>query len=976
MSRQSGIVGDSVEFTDQRAVLRRSLVAKKREQDVGGEGLLLDPAGTVGDGDEQVVPGGRRRIDGEEPGEAVALGGGEGAASVGDAFIGGAVHSDRLEAGTEAPRKVAPDEDAGAVEVAGDADRRGARDELEQCDDGVAGLAAAEDHELAGSRAEVDVVEEGGLVLDDGGAGDPCVEPGAAELAQGQRGDVALQGVARDVVEPLPFLYIGERAEAVDGERGLVAEDTAALEGEAGGQVVAAVAQPRQHLVADRGIELDQGQSDRAGQVAPRVERLAVTEHPRGEGGATDRDRVGHGGVDASDDVGGARQGGVGASRAGVDEDRSAPGRERSARIVQVRPGYRRRRRERGQPGGEAGAQGLLLAARVGGVAPQRTIKEGVEGSAVLGAGQRVGGGEVEPHLSGAGRADGAGRQERDQRVGARRRRGDGEPVRQLTGAVAPVEDGREAQVQARRVGDERADAAGGVHAGQATTPDLDAALRAWLGDRDAAFAAGAAPELARAVERRVAGALTAERFPQYLTILFGLALFRRDHEIEPLHDDLFRRVLPAQLVHGDYGPVQFASDMGQLVEWGAVERSTEALKLRTYRDNRRDRFRYRLGEDAGALLEWLEARASARVEGRVRDGRDLLADVLGFLGEARRLCDRYRAGEIGADDPRRVFALLEAVADAIDAIARELGSFRAEMIAFAARPYDLATLRQILHWLGRYVELYLDRVEALRADLEERIAALAAPRYRAALAGCRQAVVAERSAMPSLARGAGPLPETGVLIDRAARFFRWGGQLAELRRHIAIAARAVLRKMHRHLVELERRSARRADLRATITALCRAELPVDTGALVSGLVAAAHIKTLRDRTGAADRIAPPVPRRHQGDPARRSAPRPLRRKQAAMEDVRALRARRLAELGSWVDVELLAGVDQVLLSTRALPVADVRRWMEVARARHLSGGRDLARLPARFEAAPGLATVGGEAEGLLAPDCSIRRKP
>jgi len=184
-----------------------------------------------------------------------------------------------------------------------------------------------------------------------------------------------------------------------------------------------------------------------------------------------------------------------------------------------------------------------------------------------------------------------------------------------------------------------------------------------------------------------------------------------------------------------------------------------------------------------------------------------------------------------------------------------------------------------------------------------------------------------------------------------------------------------VLRKMHRHLTELERRSARRADLRAAITALCRAERRVDTGALVTGLVAAGHLRAVRDRTGVADRIAPPAPRRHQGDPTRRSAPRPLCRKRSTIDDVRVLRGKRLAELGRWIDTELLGGADQVLLSARALPAADLRRWMEVARAMHLGGGRDLVRLPARFEPAPGVATVGGEAEGLLAPDSSIRRK-
>jgi hypothetical protein len=952
-------------------------VAKEWKQDVGGEALLLDPAPAIGDCDEKLVAGSGCRIDGEEAGEAAALCVGERATPIRDALVEGAVHPDRLDRDAEAAGKAAPDEDAGSVEVARDADGRGAADQREERHDRVAGLAGAEHDELARRGAALDVVEEGGLVLDHGGALHGRVERGAAELAQSQGGDVALDSVASDVVEVLAPLSIDERAEAVDGERRLVAEDAAALERQASGCVGASVAQLRQDIVAGRGIELHERQADGAGELAPGHERLAVAEHAGGERRATNRRRIGQRRIDTADDVGGADEGEVSPVRARGGEDVALPFHERGARVVQVRPGYRRRRRQGGEARGEASAQGLLLAAGVAGDSPERAVEDGVERRAMLRADARVGGGEIEPHLAGSGRADGARGEQRGKGGGARRRRRDGEPVGQTAHVLAPVEDGAETEVQARRVGDERADPGCGVHPAQASTQELDAALRAWIaGDREAAFAAGAAPALARAVERRVASVLTAERFAQYLNILFGLALLRRDHELEPLHEELSRRVLAAQLAHGDYGPAPFASDMEQLVEWGAVERTTEALKLRTYRDNRRDRFRYRLTDDAAALLEWLEARASARVEGRVRDGRDLLADVLGFLGEARRLCDRYRAGQVSPDDPRRVFALLEAVADAIDAIARELGSFRGEMTAFAARPYDLATLRQILGWLDRYVELYLERVESLRAELEERIAALAAPRYRAALAGCRQAVVAERAAMPSLARGAGPLPETDGLVDGAARFFRAGGQLAELRRHIAVAARAVLRKMHRHLVELERRNARRADLRAAITALCAAERPVDTAALVTGLVASAHVRAVRERTGVADRIAPPAPRRHQGDPARRSGARPLRRKQAGIDDVRALRGKRLAELARWVDTALLAEGDEVRLSGRALPAASLRRWMDVARAMHLGGGRDLARLPARFEPTPGQALLGDDREGLLAPDCVIRRDP
>jgi hypothetical protein len=237
---------------------------------------------------------------------------------------------------------------------------------------------------------------------------------------------------------------------------------------------------------------------------------------------------------------------------------------------------------------------------------------------------------------------------------------------------------------------------------------------------------------LARGLDGRIGAAITAERAPWYLTILYGLLLFRRDHELEPLHEDVQARVTDAVSGLGPYDAAVFAQDVAQLADWKAIGGSPRPA-ARSYRDNRRERFRYRLTDDAVALLEWLEARLAAKLAGRVGDSRDRLADVVGHLREVRRVLDDWRAGQRGPDQARRVLYLIEAAGDALDDVSTELLAFRAEMLAFASRPYDVGSLRAILSWLERYVAVYLRRLEELRTEISSRLQELEVPRRRAA---------------------------------------------------------------------------------------------------------------------------------------------------------------------------------------------------------------------------------------------------
>jgi hypothetical protein len=492
------------------------------------------------------------------------------------------------------------------------------------------------------------------------------------------------------------------------------------------------------------------------------------------------------------------------------------------------------------------------------------------------------------------------------------------------------------------------------------------------------AFERGLSPVLLRAFDHPVASALVVERAPAYVTILHGLLLLRRDHELEPLHEDVERLVAPAARALGEPWDEQlFARDLAQLESWGCIERRAEPLKIRGYKDVSRERYRYRLGEDALAMLEWLEARLQARLEGRTLDSRDLLIDVVGAIRELARVVRHWHAGDRSEDAPRRALHLLTLIDERVHAIGEELLGFRGSMITFASRPYDLGALREILSFLERYVRVYLARIETLRSEIAARLDELAAPRLLRALGELHELLSRERAETPSPFRAHGVLRDPGETLEALRGFFAARGRLTTLCARIDESARAVLRKMHRHLKELERRSARLEDLRARMSEL--SALPAEAGdprlaEFANALVGSAHGRFATRRVPEGERLAPPLPRRQTASGARGER-RPLREKALLPETARALRARRLAELGAWIERELLAGKSEVRLSAATpSPEQLPRRWLDTARARHLDRGRDLARLRLTIDAAPGEVALGSGAAGLLAGNCTLRR--
>jgi hypothetical protein len=472
---------------------------------------------------------------------------------------------------------------------------------------------------------------------------------------------------------------------------------------------------------------------------------------------------------------------------------------------------------------------------------------------------------------------------------------------------------------------------------------------------------------LVHAVRTTVLHAVTAERAPAYLSILGALLTMRRDHELQPLVDDLER-------IASGGDEEAFARDLAQLAEWGCVEKHVEPLRIRGYKDARRERFRYRLSADALALLEWLEGRARERDHGGRSDERDLLADVLGQLAEL----ERVSANAMDPGAPRRALHLLSAIDDAADAITEELIGFRARMLSFATGAYDGQTLREILGWLERYVTVHLAAVYGLRAEVDRKLCSLSSEPSLHVLASFERALESERATAPRAIRGSAVLLDPAEQLSALRGFFGPSGRLVQLCGHTDGSARDVLRKLHGHLRALERRSARRAELGRALVALrhCAAEPAL---AWLEALVASADVRCVP--VGDEGRCPPPLPRRHVRAIGSRTPPL-LTAKASAITVARGSRERRRAALATWLHDTVLGPREGVRMSEVGIerrsgePVPSGREWIDLARARHLGRGRELRALGVRVTDVGGLARVGDARWSLEARDCLIERDP
>ena len=307
---------------------------------------------------------------------------------------------------------------------------------------------------------------------------------------------------------------------------------------------------------------------------------------------------------------------------------------------------------------------------------------------------------------------------------------------------------------------------------------------------------------------------LASERAVEYVAILRALAEFRAEHEPEPLHEDVERKVCGEDAEAS--ASAAFKSDLRQLKEWNLVTERIEKERLRGYRDNRRAKFRYRMCDDAAAFVEWLaDRRARDLTPGAGDETGNLLDMQRSILSELRRMLHRVDAAKVSYETAGDVLFRVDQVSRYVDATAKTLQELNLRLLGFGIVEFSADEAKPIVDELAVFLERFGRRFGNLREDIlrdvEEMRRECHAKRWKA----CADTLAAETSRFRHIASV--KIPDAARILADAAIFYGAGGTLVSLMSRIGDSARKVWGKLNAKLRELERRNHRIEDVGARL---------------------------------------------------------------------------------------------------------------------------------------------------------------
>ncbi|MBM4163173.1 MAG: hypothetical protein FJ222_01830 [Lentisphaerae bacterium] len=484
------------------------------------------------------------------------------------------------------------------------------------------------------------------------------------------------------------------------------------------------------------------------------------------------------------------------------------------------------------------------------------------------------------------------------------------------------------------------------------------------------------AAQLLERRNRNVGHLLLSERAVPYVTLLAAMLAFRREHELEPLHEDLHAAVRSA-LGGEAYTAELFNQDLRQLLIWNLITDRLEKERLRGYKDNRRRKFRYRLADEAAAFLLWLEARRHDDLEPADTDTRDLLSELIGTLRETVRLFNKTGVESLDYETARGVFYRLARMGALTDDVSRTLGDFNVRLLGFATSRYDAPTARLILTELDRFLKRFLNRIHTLRTEITPEISKLRQGRLTARWQACLALMQEESRASAHLMRTRLPHPEHA--LAGLSVFYAADGTLERLCGRVNTAALHVWRKLFTHLRELERRSHRLEDLRARVSEMAALPATVVPAAFLRRLLAPARLVGDMHFWDENEKALPPQPHweRHR---VRAETVQWLDAKPRAAEaPVQSLEEARLEALKTWLAQRgLLPAADATRLVSQGAFVAfeDFPRLLELARNGLLGNGARLAKLGFALESTAAPVRVEADRHTLAFLDQRLRLRP
>lgn len=437
---------------------------------------------------------------------------------------------------------------------------------------------------------------------------------------------------------------------------------------------------------------------------------------------------------------------------------------------------------------------------------------------------------------------------------------------------------------------------------------------------------------------------LMSERSVFYIQILYRLLLFRRDHELEPLNEDIYSAVKKAQesVNDDDYLPDQFNYDIKQLMDWQILICRIEKERLRGYRDSRRNKFRYKLTGEALAFLIWLEERLHDDLEETVVDTRNLLVDVHGCLKETLRSLNRFTFSHSNEEQAREILYRIFRLNDLTMQINISLGEFNARLHGFLVRNYKIDDAKRILHELETYIDTYMKKLHQLRSELIPDLQKLSGEKNVIKLERCLLIMEEEKKKMSHLIRSGRNRLAPARVPKRLLSFYRSDGTLDRLCQRINASAMMVWGKLRAHLRELERRNFRLESLRQRIEEISM--LPKDgiPHKFFYKLLATVQMVSDPQYWDEIEKANPPQPRR-ESDRRAVQLPTYLRDKIRGDGPVQSLEQARLEHLKQWIIRKLITDNQLVRVSEGTFDhLDDFGRIIELAKGGLLDNGRKL----------------------------------
>lgn len=439
---------------------------------------------------------------------------------------------------------------------------------------------------------------------------------------------------------------------------------------------------------------------------------------------------------------------------------------------------------------------------------------------------------------------------------------------------------------------------------------------------------------------------LTAERGLYYLQILFSLLRFRRSHELEPLHEDIYENIYNDQSalnaeIH--YDLVQFNSDIHQLKNWNLIGERIELERLRGYQDTRRKKYRYSLTSETRAFLEWLEDRARDDLEESGEDTRNQLETILSGLRELKRVLYRVGTKRTEDGDARRVLYQLATVNELTHSITGNLISFNERMYGFLMTEFALDEAKQILGDLRIFVKEFLSQIYVLRSEIVNILAGIDSERSREKIRVCLEQMEEERKRSAHLLRRSFNPQQMEATPKRLILFYRENGQLDQLCRRISRTAQQVWRRLYLRLRERERKSHRLLDLRLRIKEIASLEPEEVPYNFLFELISPAQISVDPNFWTEREKASPPQPRIYRGR-QKEHAIEPLGRKKLNPETAHALEQQQLGQLVQWLhDKVIMDNQKKAQITDQNFEgFDDLEQTMQLIKAGKLSKGKKL----------------------------------